>query len=104
MLGQEFDYFFGPRVLNKRAASYFLNYPGMQQVSDMWDSIFSPLVDCRNAGLKFGEVVIDFTYPAVQRDAEIDDLSMLPRRTNALDVIVRELVQRKLFIEQNSHG
>ncbi len=104
VLGQEFDYFFGPRVLNKRAASYFLNYPGTQQVSDAWDCVYSPLVDCKYAGLKFGEVVIDFSYPSVQRDAEREDMSMLPRRTKTLDLIVRELVQRKLFLEQHTHG
>lgn len=100
VLGEELDYFFGPRVLNKKAATYFLQYPGQQEVSDAWDSVYSPLVDCKLAGLKFGEVVIDFNYPVAQRDAEMSDLRMLPRRTKTLDLIIKELVQRKLFVEK----
>lgn len=101
VLGSEFDYFFGPRVMSLTAAQIFLGYPGTQVVPDTWDALYSPLVDCVRRGLKFTNMEIDFEYPPLQRATEQFDLGMLRRRVYILDVIVTQMVARLQFLHEH---
>lgn len=98
VLGWDVDYFFGPRVLSRRAADIFLSYPGKQEVLDKWDCIYAPLVDCKKKKLRTSSISIDFVYPAKQSREESRDILMLPRRSKVLDLIISGLVDRAKFL------
>lgn len=98
IFGKDFDFFFGPRALNKKALDCFIEYPTGETVTDKWDGIFSPLLDAQAAGLRFAEVAVDFSYPAQQSQEEENDRSILVRRTHGLDVIVTEFFKRKEYL------
>jgi hypothetical protein len=98
ILGSDLDYFFGPRVMNARALQKFIDYPGSFAAVDGVDSVYAPLVDCVHARMRFGEVMIDFEYPKGQSQAEEVDLTILPRRTKALHIIVSALYERTLWL------
>ena len=102
IIGEDLDYFFGPRALSKKATQILTEYPGKQNVTDIWDSIFSPLIDFKLNNLKFGEVDVFFEYPKEQRDKEQEDINMLTRRTYGLHVIVSEMIKRKTYLENFS--
>jgi hypothetical protein len=92
LVGPKLDYFFGSRVLGRRAAEIFLQYPNSSGVSDTWDATYAPLIDCAREGLRLGEVTIPFTYPVLQRASEERDIDMLSRRTLQLHTIISQMV------------
>ena len=85
-----FDYFFGPRVLGQEAAKIFLRYPNDCSVDDEWDAIHAPLADCVARGLRFGEKVVPFVYPEIQKVSEDHDLQMVERRSLQLFKIISQ--------------
>lgn len=64
----DLDLWFGPRVMDRRAAELFCSYGG--QYGDRWESIFIPVMMSLRQGLKVVGHTIDYIHPPEQTAAE----------------------------------
>lgn len=81
----DLDLWFGPRIMNRRGAELFLEYPGDH--GDHWDSIFAPIPPAIDR-YKVRSIPVDYQHPPSQTAAETGDEAMNRKRDQQL----RELV------------
>lgn len=91
LLGQEFDFWFGPMAMNQRALQEVLQYDG--DYGDKWDSIMIPRLRAIAAGLRVVSEWVNYTHPAQQTFAETGNLDWLMRRVDQLKNIVPALTE-----------
>ena len=102
IIGVEADYYSGPRGLSLPAAYQFLLYPtvGLGQVQpDLHDSIFCPLLNCVQLGMKIQGVNIKFEYPTSQRDAEENDIQTIQKRMRVMRLLYESMTSHKQHLE-----
>ncbi len=87
--GRELDMWFGPRIMDQEALKRFLSYDG--RFSDMWDSIFVPVLECLRDGLMIKDVQVSYTHPREQTAEEEGSLDYLEKRIVQLGNIVPAL-------------
>lgn len=85
----DLDFWFGPRVMNRRATEYFTGYNG--EYGDRWDSIFVPVARALAAGLRVESVVVDYVHPPQQTAAEAGDETMDRKRDQQLAELVEAM-------------
>ena len=90
---RNFDYFFGPQVMNISAGNLFLCYDG--SMGDKWQAIFVPRLLAMRAGLLCGSVTVPFEYPPEQLATEEDNSEMNTHRDTQREQLVE--VTRKIF-------
>ena len=93
--GEPRDYWFGPRAFSAEMAKYFLAYPGEQHLPDWHDCIAGPVLDAAMAGVRIGEVTVDFHYPKEQMEAEERDLGTIFKRMKVMRVLLQALADRR---------
>ena len=67
------DLWFGPEVLDKIGAGYFLDYNAGKNRVDLWDALIVPVFDAMRDGIKVTSVPVDFLYNQSQIDNESDE-------------------------------
>lgn len=67
------DLWFGPQVLDKTGAKYFLGYNSKKNRTDLWDALIVPVLDAKRAGGIVKSVSIDFLYNQNQIENEVDE-------------------------------
>ena len=90
LLGQRFDFFFGPLVMNRRALQFHLGYKG--DYGDSWDSVFIPRLRVMAAGLTVESFPIEYVHPKEQTQEETGNMNYLTKRLNQLKTLVASLV------------
>lgn len=66
----DLDLWFGPRVMNRRAARLMVDYDG--QYGDRWDSIFIPVLMALKRNYTVVGHTVDYVHPPEQTAAESD--------------------------------
>jgi len=80
--GTDLDIDFGPRVMTKETAQYFLSYNGT--FGDRWESIFLPVIDAIRDNKKVLSVEVDYIHPKVQRENEEENIDFDLKRVDQL--------------------
>ena len=92
LTGTEFDITFGPRTMNRKGYSYFIDYERYgYRFGDKWESLFLPLIDFIKAGKTIISVEVDYRHPASQRQYEEGNLKMTMKRLEQLNCLVTHL-------------
>lgn len=63
---ERLDLWFGPKVLDKAGAEYFLRYNSTGNEIDLWDSLMVPVLEAKKDGLRVKSVPLDFSYDESQ--------------------------------------
>lgn len=95
LTGFNFDVWFGPRVMNRRAVQYFLDYQG--EYGDKWDSIFIPLLRMIKDGLHLMDFMVDYVHPQEQTQAEAN-FDFLMKRLDQLSNLVPSMGREAMKI------
>ncbi len=88
--GHNLDVWFGPRVMNRRAVNYFLDYNGLY--GDKWDSIFIPVLRMIKDGLRVISVQVNYMHPREQTVAE-SGIDFLIKRIEQLGSLVPAMMK-----------
>ena len=92
MTGIELDITLGPRTMDRRVCSYFIDYELYgYRFGDKWESLFLPLIDMIKDGQKVISVDVDYRHPASQRRYEEGNLEMTMKRLEQLNCLVTHL-------------
>lgn len=91
LLGFDFDYAFGPIMMSKLGAKYFLDYNG--EYGDRWESIMIPRLRAINDGLKFSVLNINFENDPRMTDVESGDSDMILKRIDQLNNVIPSLLK-----------
>lgn len=93
LLGQEFDFWFGPRLWSPQALHHMLDYakPGSRDYGDKWDSIMIPCLRAMADGLRVVSVEVGYEHPPEQTQEEEGDVELIAKRIAQLHNIVPAL-------------
>lgn len=86
LLGQWYDFWFGPFVANRRALHFFLEYRG--KYGDKWDSIHIPRLHVIKAGLRLASVEVNYIHPSEQTAEETGNMDFFAKRLDQLQNMV----------------
>lgn len=90
IMGSEevFDLWFGPKMMNRTGARYFLNY---KSDVDKWDATIVPVVQALHDGKKIVSVPVDFKYDPIQKSMEEKSAEMDAKRIEQYTSIISEI-------------
>lgn len=92
LLGRDFDFWFGPFVMSRRALKHMLDYNGQNGYGDKWDSIMVPrLLMMADPTLLVKTIKVGYRHPKSQRVQETGDPNFTGRRFDQLSNIVPAL-------------
>lgn len=89
LTGMKFDYPFGPVIMSRRAARFFLEYKG--EYGDLWDSILIPKLRIIKAGLSVVEIPIRYSNPKEQTRAEVGNMDLFVKRVRQLENLISSM-------------
>ena len=90
-VGFDFDYAFGPMVITRSSASFFLNYNG--KCGDKWDSILIPRLQIIKSGLKTSILPIDFQNDQRMTSVESGNPTIILKRLEQFNNVIPSLVE-----------
>lgn len=86
----DWDLPIGPRVFNKSAAKYFLDYKGER--GDQWESIFIPVFRAYRDGVRVDSCLVDYIHPPEQTAAELEDENMNHKRDVQREDLIKAMM------------
>ncbi len=92
----DLDLSIGPRVFNRLAANYFLDYKGER--GDQWESIFIPVLRALYDGVLIESFIVGYVHPPEQTAAELEDEEMNHRRDLQRKSLIRAMSEEKEFL------
>lgn len=98
-MGKNFDFFFGPRVMNKKVAQKFLKFPGRAPIHEDYQSYNAFPYYVMLKKYRTTQVTVPFTYPKNQTKAEEKDLTIILRRCRVLQSIMTGIVHYKHWVD-----
>lgn len=79
----DFDMWFGPRVMLRDIASFFINYKS--NYGDKWDNLHLPVIDILKSGKRVVNVKIDYIHDKRQTQDEEHSISFFMKRVEQLN-------------------
>lgn len=90
LIGYDLDYAFGPMIVTKVSAPFFLNYSG--EYGDLWDSILIPRLRIIRNGLSYAVKTVDFNNDPRMTAIESGNLKMILKRVEQLQNVIPSLI------------
>lgn len=90
LVGFDLDYAFGPMIVTKASAPFFLNYSG--EYGDLWDSVLIPRLRIIRSGLSYAVKTVDFNNDPRMTAIESGNLKMILKRVGQLQNVVPSLI------------
>ncbi len=88
---EELDLWFGPKMFDRDAAQFFLDYQGSQGSDDRWESIIAPVILARRAGERVQSVPVRFSYSEAERELEKELPELKKKRLDQYQSVLREI-------------
>lgn len=89
-VGYDLDYAFGPMIVTKASAPFFLNYSG--EYGDLWDSILIPRLRIIRSGLPYAVKTVDFNNDPRMTAIESGNPKMILKRVEQLQNVISSLI------------
>lgn len=100
-MGKNYDFFFGPRVMSKKVAEEFTQFPGKAPIHEDYQSYNAFPYFVMLKKYRTTQVTVPFTYPQNQTKAEEKDLTIILRRCRVLQSIMTGIVTYKEWADRN---
>lgn len=91
LVGWDFDYGFGPMMLTRKSAPFFLSYLGTY--GDQWDSILIPRLRVIHSGLRITAQPVDFRNDWRMTEVEDGRQEIILKRVEQLGLVVPSMIR-----------
>jgi len=100
LIGFDLDYAFGPMMVARLRASYFLEYRG--EYGDKWDSILIPRLRIINKGAGISVMSVDFQNDQRMTQAESGNPAIVLKRLEQFNNVIPSLISEWQRLAENS--
>lgn len=90
LIGYDLDYAFGPMIITKRSAPFFLKYAG--EYGDLWDSILIPRLRIIRSNLSCAIKVVEFHNDPQMTAIELGNPKIILKRVEQFQNVIPSLI------------